>query len=147
MNIFRVAFIGHREITDIMPVENKLDELVCRLLSEHEFVEFYLGRNGDFDILAASTVKKVQKRLGKDNSSLILVLPYHMKDEGYYSDYYDEIIIPINSHPKSAITARNFWMVENVDLLVAYVMHKDGGAYKALKHAQKCHIPNLNIKS
>ena len=54
-----------------------------------------MGRNGDFDISAASAVKRAQKALGKHNSSLILVEPYSMKNDPFYEKYYDEVILPI----------------------------------------------------
>ena len=46
--IYRVSMIGHRVIEDYS-VEEKLYELFRELLCTKEYVEFYLGRNGDFD--------------------------------------------------------------------------------------------------
>ena len=66
VDIYRVAFIGHREIRDITYVENKIEELVLDLLHKYESVEFNLGRNGDFDICAASAIKRATV-CGMDN--------------------------------------------------------------------------------
>lgn len=65
--IYRVSMIGHRVIED-HGVEEKLYELFRELLRTKEYVEFYLGRNGDFDILAASVIKRLQKNYRDDNS-------------------------------------------------------------------------------
>lgn len=127
--IYRVSMIGHRVVEDYS-VEERLHELFWELLRTKEYVEFYLGRNGDFDILAASVIKRLHKNYRDDNSAMILVLPYPVKDYEYYKDYYDEIIIPDELHgvhPKAAITERNRWMVTNTDVLIAYIRNESGG--------------------
>ena len=146
MEIFRVSFIGHREVEDWRTVDSKIDKLVRGLIQTKEYVEFYMGRHGEFDESVASIIKRAQNDLGKENSSLILVLPYHHKDEEYFEQYYDEIYMPIEkTHYKAAITKRNEWLVDNCDILVAYV-HKDvGGAYNTLKYAEKKGVPIINV--
>lgn len=55
-------------------------------------------------------------------------------------EQYDSVIIPpsLNHvHPKAAIKERNRWMVENCNLLIAYVTHDHGGAATALRMAEK----------
>lgn len=136
--IYRVSMIGHRVVEDY-GIEEKLHELFRELLRTKEYVEFYLGRNGDFDILAASVIKRLQKNYRNDNSALILVLPYPVKDYEYYEKYYDEIIIPkelYGTHPKAAITERNRWMVTNTDVLVAYIRKESGGAASCVHIAE-----------
>ncbi len=147
MEIYRVSFIGHRELHRIKYIEDKLERLIRDLLCKKEYVEFYVGRNGDFDISAASVIKRVQKNFGAHDSSLILVLPYHAKDEEYYKKFYDEVWIPIENktHFKAAITKRNEWLTDNSDLLIAYVENEYGGAYNTLKHAEKKGVQIVNI--
>ena len=147
MEVYRVALIGHRTLSPACPIEKRLEELVRQLLLEKEYVEFYMGRNGDFDILAASVIKRLQKAVGTENSSLILVLPYHNKDEEYYENYYDEICFPIeeNNHFKSAITKRNQWMIEQADFVIGYVERPSGGAAKALRYAEQHGVKAINL--
>ena len=149
MEIYRVSFIGHRKLYDLIRIEEKLEQLIHDLISTKEYVEFYLGRNGDFDISSASVIKRVQNKLGKHNNSLILVLPYHTKNEEYYETYYDEILIPVDqkTHFKAAITLRNEWIIDNSDLLIAFVQTSSGGAYNALVYAKKKNIQIVNIAS
>ena len=102
--IYRASMIGHR-IVEEFDIEEKLYDLFCNMLHTKEYLEFYLGRNGDFDTMAASVIKRLQKEFSDDNSVMILVLPYPVKDFEYYEEYYDEIVIPkelYGVHPKVA---------------------------------------------
>ena len=141
--IYRVSFIGHRVVEHYQNVEKQLEKIVRDLIKTKEFVEFYIGRNGDFDIFAASVIKRLQHDLGKDNNALILVLPYPVADMEDLEKYYDEVWLPdelSGVHFKSAITKRNEWFVDHSDLLVAYVIRNHGGAYDCMKKAQQCGI-------
>ena len=118
------------------------------MLHDKSFVEFYMGRNGDFDISAASAIKRAKKAVGDHNSYLILIQPYRMKDDHYYEKYYDEVQYPVDftTHPKAAITKRNRWMIENADLLIAFVEEgRKGGADTALKYAKKLEKEIINL--
>ena len=150
MNIYRVAFFGHRRIYNIREIEEKLVPILNELILTKEYVEFYIGRNGEFDEFAASVIKRVQKQLDRDNNVMILTLPYTVKDIEYYADYYDEIVIPDaigKAHPKAAITLRNRWMVDTADLIIAYIEREEGGAYSAVKYAKKLNKKVVNIGS
>ena len=146
--IYRVSFIGHRRIDRFRFVEEQLDKIICDLMSQKEYVEFYVGRNGDFDTMVASAVKRGQKAYGTANSSLILVIPYSVANMDCLEKFYDEIWYPeelYNVHHKAAITKRNEWFVEHSDLLVAYVETESGGAATCLKAAKKQKILIVNI--
>ncbi len=137
--IYRVSFIGHREITyDFRCVENALDGIITEVTKNKEFIEFYVGKNGDFDTMAVSAVKRYQNRTGKENSALILVIPYEVANVDCYEKFYDEVIYPdelYGIHFKSAIAKRNEWMVDHSDLLIAYVKNNKGGAAHCYKYA------------
>ena len=101
MEIYRVAFIGHREIYGDFHIEDEIERIARKLILEKDYVEFYLGRNGDFDIFAASAIKRAQRALGNHNSSLILLQPYPMKDDNLLMKFYDELQYPVDrkTHP------------------------------------------------
>ncbi len=147
--IYRVSFIGHREITyDFRYVEEALDRVISEVTRNKEFVEFYVGKNGDFDTMVASAVKRYQNRTGKENSALILVIPYEVANMDCYEKFYDEIIFPdelYGVHFKSAITKRNEWLVDHSDMLIAYVNKDGGGSSKCLKYAEKQGIKIENM--
>ena len=148
MDIYRIAFIGHRLIYGQYHLEDRVEEIIREKLRSKEYVELYVGRNGDFDILVASATKRAQKRMESQNSALVLVQPYSMKNDADYEKFYDEIWYPIDRkvHPKAAITTRNRWMIENADLLIAYIEEERcGGALSTLKYAQKQGIEIINL--
>ena len=61
MEVFTVCFFGHRAIENPVHVERELEKVVRRLLLEKPYVEFLVGRDGDFDLLSASVVKRAKK--------------------------------------------------------------------------------------
>ncbi|MBE6694131.1 MAG: hypothetical protein E7589_05140 [Ruminococcaceae bacterium] len=148
MNVYKVTLFGHRELYEHRKIEEKLTAIFLDLLRERQYVEIYIGRNGEFDIFAASVLKRIRKRVGDSNYGINLVLPYTNKDIEYYEQYYDSVMIYEcigKIHPKGAITKRNRWMVEQCDLFICYVEHKGGGAYTALQYAEKLGKKIINI--
>ena len=150
MKAYRVAMFGHRDFCSTREIEAKLHDILSDLIRTKPYLEVYIGRNGEFDLFAASVVKKVKKELECSSCTLTLVLPYKVKDIEYYEKYYDDIIINESQekmHYKAAIAARNRWMVENCDLLLCFVEHNSGGAYKAMQYANMRGIRTLNLFS
>ena len=140
MNIFTVSLFGHRECEDLRYIESQLRPIIEQLLEDKSYVNFLIGRNGEFDEYAASVIKRARKEIQADNSELTLVIPYTLADIEFYEKYYDDIIIPESLHgvhPKSAISAKNRWMVEQSDLIIVYVERESGGAFTAMKYAKK----------
>ena len=76
MKTLTVAFFGHRDITPYREVEEALYGIVEKMIREEEYVEFLVGRNGDFDQMTASVIRRAKKKLESPNNALILVLPY-----------------------------------------------------------------------
>ena len=76
MNIYTVSFFGHRELPNMFELEDKLMSILRELISKKEYVEFLVGRNGDFDQLASSVVQKAKRNFGKERCSLIWIMPY-----------------------------------------------------------------------
>ena len=148
MEELTVALFGHREIDDIRSLEDRLYPLAEEIIRNSSYTTFLIGRNGEFDICAASVIKRVQRRTGNENSELICVFPYLRRDMEYYEKYYDGILLPEcteKAHYKSAITKRNQWMVERADLIICYVERSDGGAYAALRYARVLKKKLINL--
>ncbi len=144
MDIYTVSFFGHREVEMVAEIESKLDQLLHDLITQKQYVEYLIGRDGEFDLLAASAIRRAVKRYGYGNTSIILVLPYmkaeYRDDKQYYLSYYDEVEICSESsdaHYKSAIQVRNRCMVDRSDLVVCCIQRKSGGAYKTIQYALK----------
>ena len=142
-HIFTVALFGHRTISEVIPIERKINEIVHQLINDKTYVDFLVGRDGDFDVIASSVIHRVKKQSFSANSSLVWIMPYETEEwrnnTDYYENYYDEIELcheSASSHFKGAIQKRNRYMVDRADLIVCFVKNK-GGAYKTMQYALK----------
>lgn len=148
-----VSLFGHRIIEDYQTVESKLYELLRIVIQgRNGEIEFLVGRNGDFDQMTASVIRKLKKEMGNENVFLTLVLPYETAElrnnTDSFESYYDSIEIceaSANQNFKYAIVARNRDMVDCSDMVVVYVKNESGGAYQALKYAEKTEKRIINL--
>ena len=152
LEIFTVTFFGHKYIDNLFKVEELLEEQIRKFINEKEYVDFLVGRNGEFDQCVSSTVLRVRKNVRDDNSSLVLMLPYptaeYINNQNYFEDYYSDIEISYaasNAHPKAAIQIRNREMVDRADLVICYIEHNEGGAYKTGKYASEKNKLIINL--
>ncbi len=148
MDIFTVSLFGHREIEDLRRLDEQLAPIIKELIRTKSYVSFLIGRNGEFDEYAASVIKRARKEIEKANNDITLVLPYTVAGLEFYEKYYDNISIPesvYGVHPKSAITVKNQWMIERSNLVIVYVERNKGGAYTAMKYAQKQNKNIINL--
>lgn len=76
LNTYTVTFIGHRYIDNMFRIESRLEDIIRDLIQEHEYVEFLVGRDGEFDQIVSSTVLRVKRQVGNKNSALVWVMPY-----------------------------------------------------------------------
>lgn len=146
MDIFRVSFIGHRVVDEFRQVEEELDEVIELLHRKYRFVEYNVGRNGEFDDLAAQAVRRF-RREWEEWCELTLVEPYPVANLDILEKSYDNVIIPTDRkcHFKAAIGERNKWLAENCDMMIVYIKRDYGGAYKCYKYAQELGVPIMNI--
>lgn len=114
------------------------------MLKEHEYVEFLVGRDGEFDQIVSSAILRYKKQMDSVNCSLTWVMPYlkadYVNNQDSYDCYYDSVEVcdkSAHAHPKSAIQIRNKEMIDRSDLCVFYVTRKNGGAYQTLRYAEK----------
>ena len=49
MNIYTVSFFGHRYIERGIEIENRLDKLLHDLIMQKDYIDFLIGRDGEFD--------------------------------------------------------------------------------------------------
>lgn len=134
------CFFGHRDVFEA--VATAVYEKICDLIENQNISTFIVGDHGDFDKTTAAMVRKAKKKY--KNIKLILVRPYFSNElnvnKDYYAMLYDDIIIPeelANVHYKSAIRKRNEWMIDNSQYVIFYVKRNYGGAYTALRYAER----------
>ena len=127
-----VTFCGHRHTQDTPELRAWIADSVEKLIGEGADT-FYLGGYGDFDRIAASVVWGLKEKYPQIES--VLVLAYLGRKVN--AEYYDRTMYPeIESGPKRfAITKRNRWLVDNSDVLIAYVILDSGGAAATRRYA------------
>lgn len=129
-----VTFCGHRNVANKHDIQEWLYATTKNLILGGAKA-FYLGGYGEFDILAKSVLTEQKKFYSYIN--IVLILPYlnsSIDDAGYCYTLYP----PIETVPKRfAILKRNEWIVEQSEIVVAYVTHGWGGAAKTLEFAQR----------
>ena len=152
MTVFTVSFFGHRQLSDPLAVEKKLWAVIQEQLLTKEYVEFLVGRDGEFDQLVSSTVRRCKREIRDDNSSLVLVLPYetseYRNNQESFQEYYDEIEIcaaSAETHFRAAHQTRNRSMVDRSSLVVFCVEHESGGAFTTMRYAQKHNVKIINM--
>jgi len=154
IDVYTVCFFGRRQLDDLIGVERRLERIIRKLLAEREYVEFLVGRNGEFDQAASSTILRLKRTVRDDNNALVLVLPYltaeYTNNRDSFEKYYDEIEIceiAAGKYFKSAIQIRNREMINRSDLVVCYIERKKGGAYHTVQYAKKQGKKIINIKA
>ena len=129
-----VTFCGHSDVADAAAVQVWLDETITQLCHRGAR-RFLLGGYGHFDRMAAAAVWQAKTSFPEISS--VLVLPYINKKADM--TFYDYSLYPsLESVPKRyAILKRNQSMVDEADIVVAYVLHDWGGAVKTLDYAMR----------
>ena len=129
-----VIFCGHGDIPNTHNIRVWLSTVIQSLIKQGA-TKFYIGGYGDFDNLAFNLLLK--EKTFHPNIELILVLAY-LNTTKDISKYDSTVYPPLEKVPrKFAILKRNQWMVEISDIIVCYVIHDWGGAYKTLEYAKR----------
>ncbi len=136
-----ITFCGHSDFSGNSEYRHRLLSFLEERVAGQD-VCFYMGVNGGFDSFAYSVSKEYKK--SHPSAKVIFVTPYisesYQKNHlEYYEERFDEIIYPDleSVPPKFAISKRNEWLVQKADLVIAYVNHPCGGAYKTFSLAKK----------
>lgn len=129
-----VTFCGHRDFYGDDAVMRWLRDTVEKLIRRGAD-DFLLGGCGGFDQCAASVVWELKKQYPAIRSTL--VLPY--LDRKVDATKYDATLYPsLEKVPRRfAISKRNEYMVNEADIVVAYVTHDWGGAATTLAYAKR----------
>ena len=133
-----VSFFGHSDFHFNDIYKSRVLEYLEKSLTG-EKLEFFLGAYGGFDNFAFECCKIYKEKHA--NATITLVTPYLNAEypKGVAKEEYDGILYPeIESKPKKfAIVYRNRYMVDNSDLIIAYVNRSFGGAFQAISYAKK----------
>ena len=140
--IMIVTFCGHKDVFEKEQLTQRVQQIIEQLIGEGATL-FLLGGYGGFDSVAAVAVKEAKLQHPEIHSTL--VLPY--LDRTFNEDLYDDSTYPpLEEVPRRyAISRRNEWMVDQADVVIAYVDHGWGGAAKTLEYARRKKKRIINI--
>ena len=143
-----ITFCGHSNCLFSDEEKENLKQILIKEITKKPTYKFYLGGYGDFDSLCLRTLRELKKEF--QDIELIFITPYIDKNYSkleFAKYHYDDVIFPpLESVPrKLAILKRNEWMVEEADLVIAYVKYSWGGAAKTLEYAKRKKVPIFNI--
>jgi uncharacterized phage-like protein YoqJ len=136
------AFTGHREINNFEEYDT-LEKCVKNLIS-CGVDTFYNGMAIGFDMLAAELVIKLREEFPQ--IKLIACIPclgqeknYSEKDKEKYAQILekcDDIEVLSNNYYNGCMFARDRFMVDNSDYIVAHLRHTNGGTYYTVTYAR-----------
>lgn len=128
------TFFGHSDAPDT--IKQSLHDALVDLIENYGVTEFYVGNNGNFDLMVCGQLRQLSKQYPIDYS---VVLAYLRKEEQSAFGN-DNTIFPegIETVPKRfAISWRNNWMLKNSDVVVTYITRSFGGAVKFADAAKR----------
>ena len=128
----KISFFGHRNFVNDKNYENHIYGIFDKIDNDVD-IEVLLGGYGSFDRFALSCVQKIKSL--RPSISITKVVPYlnSKAENGYDTIFYPSLE---NVPEKFAIIHRNRKMVDEADIIIAYINHSFGGAYEAVKYAK-----------
>ncbi len=128
MRVFRMCFVG--DATMHYPkarVKKTLKRILFDMCPKNQYVEFYVGYEGEYADLVATTIVDLRRDGKLRGCEMVLVLPYESEEtKGYENFYYDKVVYPIHEDvdPDDALWQREEWLVDNSDFLITYIEEK-----------------------
>ena len=136
-----IAFCGHANYIENAGDEQRVLSLLEKRVGKGE-CELFLGEYGGFDSFAYRCAQKY--RAVHPESRLVFVTPYLMEEYRknsveYTKERFDLVLYPPLEKvpPRYAIARRNRWIVEQADIVIAYITNGYGGAYTMYRYALK----------
>ncbi len=143
-----VAFCGHSDYISSSEDEKKVLEILESRVGGLP-CEIFLGEYGFFDSFAFRCAKRYKQT--HPAVKLVFITPYLLETNTEVRkkelEKFDYILYPQLEKipPRYAIIHRNRWIVEQADILISYISHSFGGAYKMFQYAKKRNIEIYNI--
>ena len=146
-----ITFVGHSSLGNCEELREILKRTIAKSIKLDKKTLFYCGGYGDFDRLSAEVCCSIKET--NPNCETIFITPYITESQQEKAKYliniglYDSIIYPpLENVPlRFAIIKRNEWMINEADLVIAYVKYTHGGAYKTLEYARRKKKSIINL--
>lgn len=128
------TFFGHRDAPP--KIKPALRQVLLDLIERQGVKQFYVGNQGNFDVMARSLLAELEQSHGIRYEIVLAYLPSE-KAPLYDPDH---TLLPVGIEtvpPRFAIEYRNKWMIDHSDLVVTYITRSFGGAAKFRDLAKK----------
>ena len=146
-----ITFLGHSKIYEKEKLYEYLENIIKENIVCGDKTVFYCGGYGDFDDLSLKACKAIESQ--GNNFEIVFVTPYITESYQKKMDfllkaglYNSTVYPPLENVPyRFSISKRNEWMVCEADLIIAYINHSYGGAYKTFEYALKKKKKIINL--
>ncbi|MBQ7386936.1 MAG: hypothetical protein IJW03_02090 [Clostridia bacterium] len=146
-----ITFAGHSLVSSSDSVKEMVKEQIRNNIIDTEHIICYLGGYGDFDEICLRACSELKQQYSRIET--VYVTPYislseqtKIKEMLNLGLYDTSIYPPIeNVPPRFAISKRNEWMITESELVIIYVNHNYGGAYKSFQFAKRRKKKIINI--
>ncbi len=138
----KCALTGHRDLPETIDV-NRLYDMLEEAVSEG-YDTFYCGMARGFDLLALDCLVSLSRKYAL---KLIACIPYAGHETGFsfetrntyrrLLEWCDEKIVLYPAYRYGCYHARDRYMVDRADLVIAYCTRDSGGTAYTLKYAEK----------
>jgi len=139
------TFFGHRDAPDNLLIH--LERLLLDLINDDPCPFFYIGTHGNFDAMALDAVRKLQRDEPKIKYAVVLSrLPGKNAAYPLYSS--SETLLPDGieqTPPRFAISYRNQWMLKRANVVITYVRHPFGNAFRMDRAARSWGKQAINL--
>lgn len=139
------CFFGHKDAPP--SIYDTLEEAIEKIIAEDDVTEFLVGNQGQFDGMVLKALRRIKEKYPHVSYNIVLAYMPAEKEECNPYDF-GETMLPEgieNVHPRYAISWRNKWMVNEADVVIAYVTHTWGGAARYMEMAAKKGKQIINI--
>ena len=140
------SFFGHRFVLDIKSVKEQLKTLLEKMITQEGVDIFYLGEQGDFEIIAAEVLNELKPTYPFIQRIEVICFAEQLQRNGKIKsdgfEYLDELD---RCKRKARIIKRNQWVIDNSDILVFFVHSPYGGAYQSYLYAKKKNKQIINL--
>lgn len=136
------TFFGHRDTPK--KIEPILQSTLKDLIENKNVDCFYVGNQGNFDIMVRHNLKSLKILYPHISCSVVFA---YKSDRRLFDDYLESIYPNElkNIFPKYAIIERNNWMISKSDYAVTYVKNSVGGAARFKRVSEQNGLTVINL--
>ena len=146
-----ISFAGHSLVVFSDTVKEIVKAEMRKIISGTDRITCYIGGYGDFDQICARASRELKNEFA--GIEIVYVTAYmtssaqeKIREMQAYGLCDSSLYPPLeNVPPRFAISKRNEWMIENSDVVLAYVNHNYGGAYKSFCVAKRKQKKIINV--